>query len=91
MNQVIVTGKVIDIDYKLVDKGKIYGIASIKLKIGRTNCIKVVFLNELADSIYRESPTQHSILVMGYLREIKEKIVIIAEDWIKWDLNQKRK
>lgn len=88
MNKIIIAGKIIDIDYKLVDKGKIFGISFSRIKIENESEIKVIFINDLADQILRDYNINDNIVVDGFLRAEKGKLFIIANEIIEWNFNK---
>lgn len=79
MNKVIILGKIIDIQYKLVDVGKIYAIAFINLKLNKSeNAIKIMCKNDIADNIYRKFINGMEILIEGNLQMTKKGIIVNA-------------
>ena len=67
MNKVILSGKILEIKYRLVDRGKVYGIAFVTIK-ERENIIQLIMVNRLADKIFREFQIGDYILVEGKIK-----------------------
>lgn len=81
MNRVIVSGKINSLEYKLVDRGNIYALIVIKLKVEKCKGdIVIIGKNRLADDIYREYQVYDKIIINGFLRKIKEDIIIVLKD-----------
>ncbi len=82
MNKVILSGKILEIKYKLVDKGKVCGIAFVMLKENENN-VQLIFVNKLADKIFREYQTGNYILVEGKVMKAKENLVVRVKEVYK--------
>lgn len=81
MNRAIITGEIKDIEYKLVDKGNVYALIIIKLKVEKCKKdILIIGKNKLADNVYREYNIYDKIIIDGYLRKIEDDIIIIFRD-----------
>lgn len=79
INEAMVSGRIQKITYGLVDTGKIYSLAIIKLEIEKCNeAIKVIVKNDLADNIYRKNAVGDIVLVHGHLRKAKKELYIFA-------------
>lgn len=80
MNKIYLTGKIKSIRYGLVDKGKIYAIAILKLKIKNCkNYIMIICKNENADFVYKYARENLSISLEGSLRQIKNKYIVVVK------------
>ena len=81
MNRAIISGKINDIEYKLVDKGKIYALIIIKLEVEKCEKnILIIGKNKLADDIYRKYHIYDNIIINGYLKKTKDDVIIILKD-----------
>lgn len=81
INEVILSGRIEKINYGLVDKGKVYSLAIIKLKFERNQSpIKILFKNELADSVYKKNKVGDIIVISGSLRIAKKEAYIFADN-----------
>ena len=75
MNKVYIMGKIKSIKYGLVDKGKIYAIAILNLKVKKSkNYITVICKNENADFVYRFANVNYNIVLDGTLRQVNNSI-----------------
>ncbi len=84
MNKIIVSGIINNIEYKLVDKGKVYAIVFIKLEVRKVSeNILIISKNNKADEFYRNYIIGDEILIEGYLRKTKKDIIIVARDFEK--------
>lgn len=80
MNKIYLTGKIKNIRYGLVDKGKIYAIAILKLKVKNSkNYITAICKNKNADIVYRVSKKDSNIIIEGYLRQIKKQYIVVID------------
>ena len=82
MNKVILSGKILEIKYILVDKGKVCGIAFVMLKENENN-IQLIFVNKLADKIFREYQTGNYILVEGKVMKAKANLIVRVKEVYK--------
>lgn len=90
MNLVIISGKIIKINYKIVDTGNVYAIAFIELKIDeKKDVIQIIAKNDRADEVFRKFNVEDRILVQGYLQYTKYGILIIANNIDKINFNIK--
>lgn len=81
MNKIYLTGKVRNIRYGLVDKGKIYAIAILKLKIKDSkNYITAICKNKNADIVYKFAKKDSNIIIEGYLRQIKNNYIVVIDN-----------
>lgn len=79
MNLVILTGKISNIKYGLVDKGKIYSIAFIDIEVLKSKMpIQIICKNNEADYVYRNMNNGTNIILEGTIHQIKEKIIVFA-------------
>ncbi len=80
MNKVIISGKIIDIQYKLVDAGKVYAIAFINLKLEKSKePIKIICKNDMADNIFRKYINGMELVIEGSLQKTKKGIIVNAK------------
>lgn len=81
MNLVIIFGEILSIEYKIIDKGKIYAIAfsEIKIEMEKTK-IRVIFKNDIADEIFRNKKKGDKILIKGKLQNTKNGLYVIAKN-----------
>lgn len=82
MNKVILSGKILEIKYRLVDRGKVYGIAFVTIK-ERENIIQLVMVNRLADKIFREFQIGDYILVEGKIMKSKTNLIVRVKEFQK--------
>lgn len=92
MNLVIILGEILNIEYKIIDKGKVYAIAfsEIKIEMEKTK-IKVIFKNDMADEIFRNKKMGDKILIKGRLQNTKNGLYIIAKNIEETNFNVKIK
>lgn len=82
MNKVILSGKILEIKYRLVDRGKVYGIAFVTIK-ERENIIQLIMVNRLADKIFREFQIGDYILVEGKIMKSKTNLIVRVKEFQK--------
>lgn len=88
MNLVIISGKIIKIEYKIIDKGKVYAMAFIKMENDTTrDIIQLIAKNDNADEVFRKFNVGDRVLVQGHLQSIKNGIVVIVKNIDKIDFN----
>lgn len=81
MNSVIISGTIKNIVYKLVDRGNIYALIILKLEVEKCKKnIEIIGKNRLADDIYRKYSVMDNVIINGYLRKIKDNMIIIVKD-----------
>lgn len=81
MNKIYLTGKIRNIRYGLVDKGKIYAIAILKLKVKDSkNYITAICKNKNADMVYKVAKKDSNITIDGYLRQIKRNYIVVINN-----------
>ena len=81
MNSVIISGTIKNIVYKLVDRGNIYALIILKLEVEKSKKnIEIIGKNRLADDIYRKYSVMDNVIINGYLRKIKDNMIIIVKD-----------
>lgn len=81
MNKFYIMGKIKSIKYGLVDKGKIYAIAILNLKVKKSkNYITVICKNENADFVYRFANVNYNIVLDGTLRQVNNSCVVLAKN-----------
>ena len=74
MNRIIISGCIKNIDYRLVDKGKVYAILFIELQNEKSEeNIQVIAKNGMADFIYRKFEIESNILIEGYIQKTRKK------------------
>ena len=89
MNRIIISGCIKNIDYRLVDKGKVYAILFIELQNEKSEAnIQVIAKNGMADLIYRKFEIESNILIEGYIQNL---IVVIrnAEELENGEMDKK--
>lgn len=82
MNKVILSGKILEIKYRLVDRGKVYGIAFVTIK-ERENSIQLIMVNRLADKIFRGFQIGDYILVEGKIMKSKTNLIVRVKEFQK--------
>lgn len=82
MNKVILSGKILEITYKLVDRGKVYGIAFVNIE-ERENTIQLILVNSLADKMYREFKIGDYIFVEGRIMKSRTNLVVRVKEFYK--------
>lgn len=82
MNKVILSGKILEITYKLVDRGKVYGIAFVTIE-ERENLIQLILVNSLADKMYREFKIGDYIFVEGRTMKSRTNLVVRVKEFYK--------
>ena len=81
MNKIYLMSNIKSIRYGLVDKGKIYSIAILKLKAKNSkNCITAVCKNKNADMVYRAAKKDSRIIIEGSLRQIKNNYIVVINN-----------
>ena len=86
MNKVIIAGTIRNQTYKLVDKGKVYAIIFIKLKVEKVKEeIEIIAKNNIADFMYRTYKIGYKILIEGYLQKTKEGLIVVVNNVEKID------
>ncbi len=86
MNKVIIAGTICNQTYKLVDKGKVYAIIFIKLKVEKVKEeIEIIAKNNIADFMYRTYKIGDKILIEGYLQKTKEGLIVVVNNVEKID------
>lgn len=86
MNKVIIAGTICNQTYKLVDKGKVYAIIFIKLKVEKVKEeIEIIAKNNIADFMYRTYKIGDKILIEGYLQKTKERLIVVVNNVEKID------
>lgn len=86
MNKVIIAGTIRNQTYKLVDKGKVYAIIFIKLKVEKIKEeIEIIAKNNIADFMYRTYKIEDKILIEGYLQKTKEGLIVVVNNVEKID------
>ena len=86
MNKVIIAGTIRNQTYKLVDKGKVYAIIFIKLKVEKVKEeIEIIAKNNIADFMYRTYKIGDKILIEGYLQKTKEGLIVVVNNVEKID------
>ena len=81
MNSVIISGTIKNIVYKLVDRGNMYALIILKLEVEKCKKnIEIIGKNRLADDIYRKYSAMDNVIINGYLRKIKDNMIIIVKD-----------
>lgn len=74
MNRIIISGRIKSIDYRLVDKGKVYAISFIELQNEKSKeNLQVIAKNGMADLIYRKFEIESNILIDGLYTENPKK------------------
>ena len=82
MNKVILSGKILEIKYRIVDRGKVYGIAFVTIK-ERENIIQLTMVNRLADKIFRGFQIGDYILVEGKIMKSKTNLIVRVKEFQK--------
>ena len=84
MNKVILSGKILEIKYRLVDRGKVYGIAFVTIK-EKENIIlgaeeKII---NLEYKIFRGFQIGDYILVEGKIMKSKTNLIVRVKEFQK--------
>ena len=79
MNRIIISGCIKNIDYRLVDKGKVYAILFIELQKSEAN-IQVIAKNGMADLIYRKFEIESNILIEGYIQKTRKNLIVVIRN-----------
>ena len=78
MNRIITSGRIKSIDYRLVDKGKVYAISFIELQNEKSKeNLQVIAKNGMADLIYRKFEIESNILIEGYIQKTRKNLMVI--------------
>ena len=78
MNRIIISGRIKNIDYRLVDKGKVYAISFIELQNEKSKeNLQVIAKNGMADLIYRKFEIESNILIEGYIQKTRKNLMVI--------------
>lgn len=78
MNRIIISGCIKNIDYRLVDKGKVYAISFIELQNEKSKeNLQVIAKNGMADLIYRKFEIESNILIEGYIQKTRKNLMVI--------------
>ena len=78
MNRIRRSGRIKSIDYRLVDKGKVYAISFIELKNEKSKeNLQVIAKNGMADLIYRKFEIESNILIEGYIQKTRKNLMVI--------------
>ena len=78
MNRIIISGCIKNIDYRLVDKGKVYAISFIELQNEKSQeNLQVIAKNGMADLIYRKFEIESNILIEGYIQKTRKNLMVI--------------
>lgn len=78
MNRIIISGRIKSIDYRLVDKGKVYAISFIELQNEKSKeNLQVIAKNGMADLIYRKFEIESNILIEGYIQKTRKNLMVI--------------
>lgn len=80
MNLVILSGKISNIKYGLVDRGKIYSIAFLDVKVLKSEMpIQIICKNNEADYVYRNMNIGTNVILEGKIHETKEKFLVFVK------------
>lgn len=78
MNRIIISGRIKSIDYRLVDKGKVYAISFIELQNEKSKeNLQVIAKNGMADLIYQKFEIESNILIEGYIQKTRKNLMVI--------------
>lgn len=78
MNEVFLMGSILSIEYNLIDRGKIYAIAFVNLKVNK-NVIKLISKNSMADYIYSHIQEKDKVIIRGCLMDTKKGLYVNIE------------
>ena len=79
MNRIIISGCIKNIDYRLVDKVKVYAILFIELQNEKSEAnIQVIAKNGMADLIYRKF--EIDILIEGYIQKTRKNLIVVIRN-----------
>lgn len=100
LNRVFLDGKIIFLDYRLVDRGPIYAMIFMKIEASTMEedvvngkkrvskkILNVVARDYIADYIFQHFKVGRFVNIFGHLRQVKRGYVTVVEDieWIKKD------